>query len=464
MLDSACLTRFLPRFASALLLCLTAACASDEGLDEELFEAPETSVAYQAEITGLPDEEMTALAQTALATFQRQDDGAQSLPFLKRRAEADRAVLTKLLRSRGYYTGEIEIEVVETEPEEDSETDARVSFTVDPGEPFTLTGHEMPVTARGTPPALDPAELGSPVGQVAVAAAIVDAETRALAALRGAGFPYAEKEKRRAVADLEAKELEVTTPFAAGPLSIYGDLSFTGLDRVREDYLRTYLDFEVGQTFSDEALRDYQSELLATDLFNTVTVLPPEKPPEGAAPVPLPIEVSVEERMPRTVSAAARYNTDRGPSVLLGFEHRNLFGANETFTAELEGGAEVQRLTLGYLEPQWLRDGQDFRAGFELAREEDDAFDALTATLTVGVNRRLSPFWTVGAGGLLEASLIDDSDTGETESYLAGLPLFAAYDGSNDLLNPTAGQRFRAEVTPFAGIFDDEAVGFTSID
>ena len=449
--------------AVVAVLILFGGCSSEESLSEIAFEAPETAVSYEAFIEGLPEEDMAETAVTALATFQRQEDGAQSLPFLKRRAQSDLATLTKLLRSRGYYQGSTEVEV--EPPAEGEETaPAKVTFKVTPGEPFTLISHEMSVLARGGAPELDAAALGSPVGDIAVAAPIVDAETRGLASLRDQGYPYAEKGKRRAVADLETRELEVTTPFDAGPLSVFGDISFVGLERVKETYLRTYLHWETGQTFSNDALLDYQNELLATDLFDTITVLPPETAPDGAAPVALPIVVTAEERKPRTVSVAARYNTDRGPSVTLGLEHRNLFGSNETLTAELEGGTEIQRLSLGYREPQFLRDGQDFVSGFSLTREEDDAFDALTATLTAGINRRLSPFWVVGAGGLLEASLIDDAETGDTESFLAGLPLFAEYDGSNDLLNPTRGQRFRADVTPFAGLFDDEAVGFTAID
>lgn len=462
----------LGRLAALAAIALLAACTSDEGLNEPLFTKPETAVSYEVEINGLPDKEMAALAQTALATFTRQGDGAQSVAFLKRRAEGDIAVVTRLLRSRGYYEGETEVTVErvgDAPPEPDTDADdpqeeARVVFTVTPGDPFTLTQHQLPVTARGGNPTFDAAELGSPVGRVAVAAPIVDTETRALAELQGLGYPYAEKGKRRAVADLEAKTLEVTSPFDAGPLSVFGDITFQGLQAVEEEYLRSYLDWEVGQTFSREELTKYQTELLATDLFDTISVRPPEEAPEGEAPVALPVTVTAVERKPRTVSAALRFNTDRGPSVLLGYEHRNLFGSNETFTAEAQAGLEVQSVGLGYRLPQYRRDGQDFVSGLTLAREEDDAFDALTATLTAGFTRRLTPRWQVGAGGLLEASQIDDVETGVTESFLGGLPLFAKYDGSNDLLNPTKGGRLQSDLIPFGGLFDNEFSPFLTFD
>ncbi|MEM7667921.1 MAG: BamA/TamA family outer membrane protein, partial [Pseudomonadota bacterium] len=329
---------------------------------------------------------------------------------------------------------------------------------------FILASQDLPITSRGPAPELSAEDFGAPIGAPAVAASIIDAETRAVTKLKDAGFPYAEKGSRNSLADLEEHTIEVVTPLDAGPLSVFGPLTFEGLSEVEEDYLRTYLDFEAGQTFSQKELEDYQGELLSTDLFDTLSVRAPDDAPDGEPPVALPITVSAKERKKRTVSAAARYNTDDGPSVLFGYENRNLFGANETFTAEAIAGLDLQRIAFGYREPQYLRDGQDFTSGFVLEREEDDAFDALTATLTAGLERSLNPFWTIGGGGLLEASLIDDGITGETESYLAGLPAFAEYDGSNDLLNPTEGIRFRADVIPFIGQFDGDLANFLSID
>lgn len=468
------------RLGAVLALAVLASCGSGNGLDDPLFSAPETAVEYEVEINGLPNEEMEALAESALATYLRQEDGAQSLPFLKRRAESDIPTVIKLLRSQGFYEGEVEVEVAQLgdegdadpapEPAAEGETDetpdikAKVTFDVTPGDRFVLEQHRFVIRASGGQPEFDAIELGSPVGRAAAAEPILDAETRALAMLQNDGYPYAVKGNRRAVADLEANTLRVTSPFNAGPLSVFGEVVFEGLDRVKPEYLRTYIDWQPGQTFSNDELRNYQEELLATDLFNTISVLPPQKRPEEEAPVALPVIVKAEEREPRTASAAIRYNTDRGPALELGFEHRNLFGANETFTAESEIGLELQSIGFGYTEPQFLRDGQEFVTGLEIKREEDDAFDAQTATLTAGINRQINPFWKGGVGGLLEASLIDDSTEGEAESYLAGIPLFAEYDGSNDLLNPTSGIRYRADLTPFAGIFDDEFSGFLTFD
>ena len=52
------------RFLSvALVLLAVAGCAGEDNLETIEFERPETHVAYEIELTGLPSEEMTDLAQ-----------------------------------------------------------------------------------------------------------------------------------------------------------------------------------------------------------------------------------------------------------------------------------------------------------------------------------------------------------------------------------------------------------------
>jgi len=255
-----------------LLAAALGACGSGPTLDGPVFEAPETAVEYTVAVEGLPNEDMLALAEASLATYRRQDDGAQSVAFLRRRAEGDVELIQKLLRSRGYFAGRVEVEVsVEEPPAADGaaadgadapETQAQVRFTVEPGAAFTLTRHDFDVDdPSGTAPELSAKELGSPVGAAAAAEPIVDAETAAVETLRNFGFPYAERGNRRAVADLEAKTLEIDTPLATGPAAIFGPVLFEGLKDVRARYLLTYLPWTEGDRFDRSKLRTFQRAL-----------------------------------------------------------------------------------------------------------------------------------------------------------------------------------------------------------
>ena len=244
-----------------LLLGLVTACAGEDRLDSVEIEAPETQVDYQIELTGLPTEDMVALAEESLEVYRRQEAGAISLAFLKRRARGDVKTVQKLLRSRGYFKGTVEVSVTKIAPEGDdgtasdkagdgeaAKTEALVKFTVTPGNAFTLAEHGFvlydPSATASLPDAL---EFGSPVGSAAVARAIVNAETAAETRLTHTGFPYAKKAGRDAEADLEAETLAVNTVFNTGPAAIIGPVDFRGLKDVRERYLKTYIPWGDGE-------------------------------------------------------------------------------------------------------------------------------------------------------------------------------------------------------------------------
>lgn len=452
--------------ATLLLVALLGACSSSDETIDAGFTDPATRLDYTVEVEGAPEEPPSAagLIEASLALTREQAGGAASLAFLRRRANGDTETVQKILRSFGYYAGEVRAEVVA--PPEDAEPGARMGVArilIAPGPQFTLAAHDFTLVETGdTPPdPLDAATLGSPVGGPAVASEILAAEQAAVAQLRSEGRPYAAFRQRAAVADLEATTIEVESTIETGSAYVFGPLGIEGAPSVDDAYLRTYVPWEEGAVFDVGALRRYQERLFGTGLFVGASVLPPEDPPEGAA---APVTARLEEGPFRSIALGARFSTDQGPSGRVDFEHRNLFGANERLGLTLDAGFDEQIGSITLRKPQYLRDGQDFTTALELRHVTDDAnsgaFDETGATLTAGLERRLGPRWTVGAGGLLEASLIDDG-TEETEAYLAGLPLFAAYDGTDDKLDPTRGQRLRISVTPFTGFFNDDPTAFT---
>ncbi len=479
-------------FVVSVVLALAGCGSSAPELSGADFAMPETAVLYDIDLQGMPSEEMATLAEESLTVYRYQDRGASSLALLRRRAENDRDTIKQILKSNGYYKGSAEIAVDEI-PEADyvdqigwqfpsfsdlafwkknatpgvedvAKTYARVVIKVDPGTQFTLTRHDFalidPESGASVP---SPASLGSPVGGAAYAAPIVGAEAAAKELLRSDGYPYADTVDRDAVADLANATLEVNSQLFSGPATLYGPVVFTGLKDVKESYLRTYIPWQPGELVDRDMIRKFTRDLLATDLFDTAVVTLPSDAPEVDGPVAVPITVEAEERPFRTVSAGAEYSTDTGPGATAGFEHRNLWGANETLTTGAQLAVTTQSLNVAYREPQFRRPGEDLVSTLELIHDEDDAFDETRATLTGGIEYELTDQWKIGYGGLVEASRI--SDTGpDSVSYLAGIPTFVAYDGTDDLLNPTKGARARLELTPFAGIFASSFTDFFTAD
>ena len=458
--------RTLVRTVCLLLAAVSAGCSgNDDGFLPVVFERPETAVFYDVVLEGSPSDEVTGLAELSLASYRLRDNGAASLAFLRRRAEGDVPTLLKILRSRGYYSSSVRVTVEETGPGA-----ARLTITAEPGPPYTLSEHRLVATQAGAvaPPALDAAALGSPVGGQALSAGIAVAEAAAQTELQHGGFPYAEFTGRTGLADPETATLKVESTIDVGLAYRFGTVTFDGLETVDEEYLRSYLPWAAGDSFDTAALREFQRRLIATDLFTAAVVRqpqePPEQPPAGAEePAPLPVTVTLEEGPRRRIAGGLRYDTDLGTTARVSFEHRNLFGANERMLAEAEGGLVEQSFGLGLRKPQFLRRGQDLLTDLTFLRTTDDAFDAQTVTGFAGLERQVNGRRRGGLGALGEASMIDDSGE-EAAAYLFGAPFFAAYDGSNNLLNPTKGSRLRLEATPFVGIFDGSDAEFLALD
>ncbi|MEM7422261.1 MAG: BamA/TamA family outer membrane protein [Pseudomonadota bacterium] len=452
----------------ALALALALAQAGCADRPEPLFALdlpPSIAVQYEIDVSGYPESAVQEQAEAALVIYREQDAGAPSLALLGRRATDDVELLERILRSQGYYKASVAHEVVAnpgpTLPDEPGL--ARVLIEIDAGTPFTLQSHAFKLLDH--PEIRLPAskDLGSPVGAQAVAREIVDSEKAAVSWLENNGYPYARSAKRRAVANLESGVLDIDTPLRAGPSSVFGPVTIRGLDAVEERYLRTYVPWDTGDVFDLSLLREYRRDLLETDLFNSITVKPPETPPDGDEPVVVPILVEVEERFFRTVSTAARVSSEEGPLLALGLQHRNVAGANEIVSLDIEAARELQQGVLSLRKPQVGFDDNDLVITATLRNEEDEAFDDTTATVTAGFEREVDEVWTLGYGLVGEASEILN-DGIETRAYLGGFAGFADYDGSDDDLDPTKGFRARFGIAPFIGTIDAGATRFLMLD
>jgi translocation and assembly module TamA len=395
------------------------------------------------------------LLERSLYLYRFQENGVPSIPLLRRRAESDQEIARRVLQSFGYYESVVRTSVT---PAEDKES-AVVELVIEPGQPFILSAHRIVISDRdgnGDPVPPDAKDSGSPVGSIAEARAILAAESFIADRLRQRGYPYASRTGRDAEADLEQRKIAVLTTFRAGPKLVYGDVSFTGIPDVDETYLRTYQPWKKGETVDARQLAEFQRELIDTGLFNAGAVQLPDDPPESGE---VPVAVVMEQRPFRTIGGGVWYSTDEGPGIRLEFTHRNLFGANESVNLRATTGLEEQRVETRFRKPQFERPGQDLVAGLSLRNLDNEAFDEYGGTVSAGVERDLTPDLRVGAGGLFELTQSETSGSSGL-AVLAGVPTFAAYDTSNDILDPTGGIHLRAEVTPYVGTYSDEFTAF----
>jgi translocation and assembly module TamA len=158
---------------------------------------------------------------------------------------------------------------------------------------------------------------------------VLAARERLLAALQADGFALAKVAEPVATMDQGAQVLDVSFDVQTGPRVALGEVAFTGLDRVDEEYARERLGLKPGERFDPARLAQARQDLMAAGTFASVLVEPATATDASGR---LPVTVRVKERPLRAVDLGAAWSTDQGGSASASWTHRNLFGQAEQLT------------------------------------------------------------------------------------------------------------------------------------
>lgn len=453
-------------------------------------------VLYEIQIDGLSagdsaeNARIGGLIESATRLYRMQDKPPASLPLLRRRAEADKEIVERILKSEGYYKGFAEVRVYadgvkpdeaalaqqtaldilrerEREREEDANPRADVKplavITVEKGPLFHVESHEFVFTP---PPseaeiawAIEEAEAQRHVGGPARGAEVAGAESRLVGAFVNSGNPWAKQTGRQAEADWDADQLRVTTDMAPGPFAVYGETTVLGLTTVEPDYVLQFPTWAVGHPVSRAEIAEVSRELTASRLFKAVAIRISEEPPETEFVV-APAQIELEEAPHRTIGGGLKYSTVDGVGAKVFWQHRNLLGRGEQFGVTLDGSLNKQSLDLSFRKPRFYHRKRNLNADLEIYHEDTDAYEAFAAEGAVGIDQILSEHWR-GAGGLaFEVARIERPHEEPEWSYLVGLPVSLSFDNSDDLLDPTRGFRLSLAGTPWGGVYKGSGTAF----
>ena len=285
-------------------------------------------------------------------------------------------------------------------------------------------------------------------------------------AWRGAGHPFAEPDIRDIVADHATNLLDVRIAIAPGPLAVFGDPTVSGTDRLIPSFVEYMADIPVGATYDPEILRDAAARLRVLPALASVTIIEGDSLIQGA----LPLDIQVSERKPRVIGAGIEYDSTEGLGVSTYFMHRNLFGRAETLRLEAEvarigEAGEVDdydaKLAARFTKPGLLNPYTRFETGLAFLQENPDAYSLqgvfFDAFLISDITKRL----TLRAG--VEASYSEIEDVfGEQTYAILGLPVSAAYDARDDVLDPTRGYRVNLEASPYIDV--ERSTPFARLD
>lgn len=456
-------------------------------------------VLYEVEVKGLEggdaaeNARIAGLIEAATRLYRMQDRPPASLPLLRRRAEADKEIVERILKSEGYYKGVAEVRIYadglapddeaapqtaydllrQREREREAEANPQPAhkplavITVDKGPLFAIEKHAFVFTP---PPseaeilwAMEEAEAQRHVGGPARGAEVASAESRLVGAFQNTGNPWARQTGREAEADWDSDQLRVATQIAPGPYAVYGETTVSGLTSVHPDYVLDFPTWAPGYPVSREEISEVSRELSASRLFKAVSLRISEEPPD-AEYVVAPVHIEVEEAPHRTIGGGLKYSTVDGPGARIFWQHRNLLGRGEQFGAALDGSLNKQSLDLSFRKPRFGHPNRNLNAEVEFYHEDTDAYAAFAAEGLVGIDQILSEHWRGAAGLAFEVARIERPNEDPEWSYLLGAPVSLSFDNTGNLLDPTKGFRLGLAATPWGGVYKGDPTVFLSTD
>ena len=437
--------------AIGLFVCRPSLAQDDPPPPEETIEpADREPLTYEVEIEGVERSDIRDLLQRSSELIAMKGNPPRTEGRLVRRIERDSETFAKVLRSQGFYAPRIAYEA------EREQKPVRVRFQIDPGPLYRLVEYRIVYTASRRSWLPQGAEaVGLETGATAEGQPIADAQVRLVRLLNEQGYPLASVKGREAVVDHDARTMSVTVEVDQGPLAGYGPITFEGLGDVDEHYVRRLIPLPPGKRYNQAEVDKGRTRLAETQLFSGVSIEP------GAAVDPngnIPIVVHLTGRPQRTVGGSLGWATAEGFRSEAYWQHRSLFGSNEQFRvagvlAELE-----QSLTATLRQPNFRRLDEDLITEAAVLNSETDAFDGRSARLYFGLQRKLSETWKISYGVSAEYADLMDHDE-QQEFLLFGVPLTAARDATDSLLDPTRGHRLAFTLTPYYGTVDTD-VGF----
>ncbi|ANC91217.2 outer membrane protein assembly factor [Azospirillum humicireducens] len=450
---------------------------AEEPAEEEVRPS---GVRYDVEITGVEDDGLRGTLNDASTLVELKGDAPPSLIGLERRADSDRDRLQTALRSAGYYDARLDIRIEDpaatgTLPAGGEAPPVKVTVAVTPGPLY----HIKTVTVRGTngttlPGELATEELGLAAGMPAVAQGVLDAETALVGRLAKRGYAFAKASDREVVVDHSDRTMDVAYTLNPGPLTRYGATRIEGLEKVDEDLVRGRLAWTEGQVYDPGATDRARQDIAALQVFDTVRVRMADEPgPDGVTPV----IVTVGERKRRFIGGGLTFSTEDGLGTNAYWGHRNLFGGAEQLRVGVDvgrvagssGGSSSTgndlpdlRFSVNFRKPDFLAVKQSLVVNFAVVNDQPPAYSRVASELTVKLERPLTEQLTVSYGVTSERGRVRTKDTTYQTAFI-GVPLGAAWNGTDNLLNPTSGQRASLQVTPWFPVGGDTKSPFTSV-
>lgn len=406
-----------------------------------------------------------------LSTLRELDDGEEAAPQVAARARADAELLGDILRTYGYYSGEVVRQLsggrrageAAEDAAEAAASEPRVRFDILPGPRYTFGTIDLgALSALPEPDATRLREVFAiATGDPLYADRIIEREIDLRVALGESGYPFAEVAEPELLIDHAREQGDLTLDVEPKGKYVFGEVVSNDPRFLSGKHLARIARFDRGDTFQQSLETDLRRAIIATGLVSSVTVTPREtRAPEGGRPGEVAVDVAFERAPVRTIAGAIGYGTEDGIKLETRWEHRNLFPPEGALRLRGILGTREALASVGVRRNNFLGRDQVLTVdvfGSDITTQAVDSRGFGTRATFEKVSNILfqKPVsWQIG-GELLytdernRTARVAPGGPVPRQTYLIG-GLFGSLtlDASDDLLDPTEGWRATLFVAP----------------
>ncbi len=412
---------------------------------------------YAIAFTGLPEglDDSFDIRFRILSALKEYQNEEANFAQIKRRAETDRELVERLLRIDGYYDA-----IVGSRFAEQADGDIIVTIAITAGPQYRLddisiAGVEQ---AEGDDPVNFREAFGLQSGDVVNSDAIVEATTSLASNMTENGYAFAETGEPELTIDHAEQQGDLDIIVTPGGKYVFGSVMMQSTALFGPEHVELIARFEEGDLYRQSDVEDLRRALIATGLVSTVTLEPVASDDEAGV---VNLAANVTPAPLRTISGAIGYGTSEGLRSEVSWEHRNLFPPEGLIRLTGVLATQEQSGSITYRRNNFRRRDNVLNGQVALSNIDNSAFEARTFSVSANIERQSNLIfqkkWNWSAGIELLASQERDID-GENQTtsrdtfFIGALPVNLAYDGSDNLLDPTTGFRLSARVSPEASL------------